>query len=437
MPPNAPASEVIAVVSPGGESGKTTTAVNLAVALAAAGRTVLLVDLDPRGKAGDSLVQGHHQPGGSYRLLSETLVSRDWIAATEIPDLYLLPADPALAGIEDELAMEGDSRTRLIQGLASVATLTPRFDTVILDCPPALGLITVNILGAADRVLIPVPADPYALEGLPALLKAIQRLRTGLNRPLQGVHLLAVPGTEDSPDPKPWITQLRRDYPRLGLHSGIPRDEAVQEATTRNKPVLAHCLSCPASQAYLALAAEWLTLPQQGEREGPWRYQARQETMAQSRQGMEQRIRAWLVDPSSLLYDAQEASQLGEEEIQEALYHITRHPHPPSWLVRHRGQLFAGLLGLVIGLPFLIGPEGGEDWLGRLRLDLATWLISPGNYWQIGSLLLAQSDEAAYRELLLGAQLVEHNRLSLLDCRRRAYQQGGAVPCHITVGSSP
>jgi chromosome partitioning protein len=255
--PNAP--EVVAVVSPTPGSAKTTTAVSLAVALTAAGRTCLLVDLDPKADAGAALVRGRHEQGGAYRLLVEALVAREMVAATEIPDLYLISADQRLAEVENDLALAGDSRTRLQQGLETLAGITPRFDTLILDCPPELGLVTLNALGAAHRVLITVADEEQGREGLAALLRSIQLLRAGLSRPLRGVHLLPVldAGAPGSRSPG---AGLRRRYGRMALQAAVPWDQAVAEAQERSKPLLAHSPRSPAGQAYLALAAEWLTL---------------------------------------------------------------------------------------------------------------------------------------------------------------------------------
>ena len=300
-------SEIIAIASQKGGVGKSTTALNLSMALVAAGRTVLLIDLDPNGHAGDTLISGVHA-GGAERILREATLSADMITATEIPDLFLAPAGPGLGSVESDLALAGDHRTRLHQALATLPSLPWQFDHVVLDCPPAVGLLTLNALAAAHKILLPIPCESQVLAGLPTLLKTISQLRAGLKQPLHGVYLLVVRRVP-STSVDLLIRTLRQEQGSQVLLTEIPFGDAVREAAERGKPLLAHCLHCDVSQAYLQLAAEWLLEQRESQdktdstlgKTGSFR--ARQESMSNDCAAMRQRIQAWLMDPSSLLYD--------------------------------------------------------------------------------------------------------------------------------------
>ena len=160
--------EVTAILSQQGGAGNTTTAVNLAIAMSAAGQSVLLIELDHHGKAGHALLRGHGGSSAAHRLLTDAVIRHDMIAATEIPGLYLLPSDGSLEDIEKTLSLVGGSRSHLQQGLETLTMLPTRFDRVVIDCPPGLGLVSLNGLVAAHRILVAVPANPPALKGLPA-----------------------------------------------------------------------------------------------------------------------------------------------------------------------------------------------------------------------------------------------------------------------------
>ena len=234
--------EVVAIASQPGGVGKSTTALNLAIALVAAGRTVLLMDLDPHGQTGLTLMSGV-QSNGTERLLREANLTREMMTATEIPDLFLVPASPGLSGLDSELSLLGDSRTRLHQALATLPALPFHFDFIVIDCPPSVGLLTLNALAAAHRILVPVPCESGVLEGLPTLLKTIGRLRAGLQQPLLGVHLLLVRHTP-SASAQALASTLRQEYGHLMLLTEIPLDDAVRDAGERGLPLLAHCLPC-------------------------------------------------------------------------------------------------------------------------------------------------------------------------------------------------
>ncbi len=431
--PSQPA--ILAIVSLTDGAAKTTTAVNLSIALAAAGQTVLLVDLDSQGHASESLVRGRHERAGIHRALTEGMITRDMITATEVPDLYLIPADEDLATVEIELSLVGDGRTRLYQGLRTLGTFSPHFDSVILDCPSTLGLITLNALSAAHRVFVLIAADHPALEGLPELLKAINRLRAGLRQLLLGVHLLVTLGKNLQPH-RHLIAELRQNYSQMSLLTEIPWSEAVTEAAVQSQPVLAHSLRSDVSQAYLALATEWLSLTAQAKDEGTslWSSKAHQEFTVKCLQNMQRRIEAWLMDPSSLLFDANEATHFTEMQVLEELFSLTQQINRPRFLIRRLGRI--GLIALAAVTVPLALVTWTPPWFSRLdgfRLEAGALLIGPHQYWQAGSVLLARSDEAAYRELILASRLVDGNRAPLQTCAEQARQSGSAVPCIVHV----
>lgn len=429
LPPPKP--EVVAIVSQRGGVGKTTMAINLALALAAAGRTVLLMDLDPNGNAGRSLVRGSQSRNGIERALLETTFSRDMIVATEIPELYLVSAGPALSGIESELALMGDSRTRLYQALATLPALPPRFDHILIDCPPAQGLLTLNALTAAHRVLVPLPCDAVALEKLPGLLKTIGRLRAGLAQPFYGVYLL-ISLCSSSAFAQSIVASVRHDYGRMTLLTEIPEDAAVEAAQANERPLLVDTPNCPAGQAYLSLAAEWLTLAEPGDQpDGSWRFKTRQERIAQHRAAMSRRIEAWLVDPSSLLYDEREAMRHQDTQVLEALFSLTQ----PTTRGRFGGAVRAWLgaaLALAILAPLiLLAYQWSSD--TQRQIAFGAWLIGQDHAWQAGSLLLARADALAYREIQLATGLLGDNRERILQCAEQARARNTAVSCPIEV----
>lgn len=444
--------EVISVVGTVDGAGKTTTSVNLAIALAASGRTILLIDLDPRGSIGDCLIRGWHEDGGASRLFGNALITRDIIAATEIPDLYLLPSEEGLNAVEQHLAPVGDSRTRLAQSLETLQALPIRFDLVIVNCPSNLGLITLNALVAANWVLVPIPttADAISGSGVPALLTTIQRLRGGMKQPLRGVYLLPTQKT-DAEDGL--IDALRNGYGPMALPLAIPWSQKVKEASQHNKPVLVYAPHDLVSTSYLDLAAEWLELLIHGTNIYASQYNGKlrhEEDSARLRQIMEKRIHAWLVDPSCLLYDAEEARRQPAPRVLDELIELTQQIppelHPPiddTFIPRHKNHLFAkrpfsrhgshryllsgfiGLFLLLIILTIFAPPT--------LRFELAAWLIGPEQYWHSGSVLLFRADETAYRELILGIKLVGNNRNQLLACEEEAQAKDTVVSCTVAV----
>jgi chromosome partitioning protein len=247
---------ILAIANQKGGVGKTTTAVNLGTALAAIGQQVLLIDFDPQGNASTGLgVDRAHRRLTSYDLVMDRVPVSQAIVQTNIPGLDLIPASLDLTGAELELV---SSRRREFHLRDALANMAPGYQYVLLDCPPALGLLTLNAFVAADAVLVPLQVEFYALEGLSHLIGTIERVKKTLNPRLeiQGVVLTMYDKRNNLSD---LIARDVREH--LGekvYETIIPRNVRVSEAPSHGKPVLLYDLKCPGSQAYLHLAGEVL-----------------------------------------------------------------------------------------------------------------------------------------------------------------------------------
>ncbi|MBK5966516.1 ATPase [Thiocystis minor] len=432
-----PSPEIITVVSQKEGIGATATAINLALALAATGRRVLLMDLDPEGRASHSLGYDGHGRGCAERALLDATIAREMIVATGITELYLSPASAGLGQLERKLALMGDSHTRLYQAIASLDVLSLDFDHVVLDCPPSLDLLTQNALVAAHRVLMPLPCDSAALNGLPRMIQTISQLRAGLPQPLYGLYLLM--HIADASDPGV-IARLRQDYGRMTLLSEIPVDDTVKEADESGQPILIHASASEAGQAYLSLAAEWLTMGEQGDQpDGTWHFKTRQDRMAQHRVKMSEGIDTWRVSRSSRLYDPEEAARVQDSLALEALFQVTRPPERFKLAWRPgRITMIAGLL-VLLAVPSVLWLVA---WMSddQSRIELGARLIGSDRYWRAGSALLARADENAYREILFATRLVAQNREQLMICGEQARERRTVATCTIdmpTTNSQP
>jgi chromosome partitioning protein len=242
---------IYAIANQKGGVGKTTTAINLAACLAASGEAALVVDLDPQANATSGL--GEHANGRSTYDLLDGAPLRELVKQTRFPNLHLVPAKPDLAGAAVELARHPNGDTYLRQALVSDAG---SYAFVFLDCPPSFGPLTVNALAAADRVLIPVQAEYYALEGLSQLVQSVNLVKSRLNPQLAvgGVLLTMVDGrTRLAADVE---AEVRRHFGDLVFRTAVPRSVRLAEAPSHGLPAIAYDRRARGTDAYWKVAME-------------------------------------------------------------------------------------------------------------------------------------------------------------------------------------
>jgi chromosome partitioning protein len=242
---------IYAIANQKGGVGKTTTAINLAACLAAAGEPALVVDLDPQANATSGL--GEHANGRSTYDLLDGAPLRELVKQTRFPNLDLVPSRPELAGAAVELTRHPDGDTYLRQALASGSG---SYAFVFLDCPPSFGPLTVNALAAADRVLIPVQAEYYALEGLSQLVQSVNLVKARLNPRLAvgGVLLTMVDGrTRLAAEVE---AEVRRHFGALVFETAVPRSVRLAEAPSHGVPAISYDRRSRGAEAYWKVAME-------------------------------------------------------------------------------------------------------------------------------------------------------------------------------------
>jgi chromosome partitioning protein len=244
----------IAVANQKGGVGKTTSAINLATALAATGLRVLLVDLDPQGNASTGIGVGQAQRHlSSYHVLMGEAVLTDAVVPTRVPRLDLLPATVDLSGAEIEL-VEFEARTHRLDRAIKQATRS--WDIVLIDCPPSLGLLTINAMVAADALFVPLQCEFFALEGLSQLLTTVERIRERFNPGLSIIGVALTMYDRRNRLTEQVSTDVRAVLGQVVFDTVIPRNVRLSEAPSHGLPALIYDHRCSGSEAYIALARE-------------------------------------------------------------------------------------------------------------------------------------------------------------------------------------
>jgi chromosome partitioning protein len=252
----------IAVANQKGGVGKTTTAINIGTALAASGSSVLVIDLDPQGNASTGLgVDRAAREMSSYDILVGAAAAEETAIATRVPKLDLIPSTVDLSGAEIELVDIERRAHRLDMALSSVRP--GRWDVVLIDCPPSLGLLTINAMTAASALLVPLQCEFFALEGLSQLLQTIERVRERFNASLQILGVALTMYDRRNRLSEQVAQDVRACLGKLVFETVIPRNVRLSEAPSHGLPALIYDHRCSGSEAYMALARELIgRLPQ-------------------------------------------------------------------------------------------------------------------------------------------------------------------------------
>jgi chromosome partitioning protein len=242
---------VLVISNQKGGVGKTTTAISLGAALVGRGQRVLIVDLDPQANATSGL--GVTKNSAIYGVLLKEQPIKECVVHTELEGLDLIPSGPDMAGAEVELVPIMAREFRLREALRPA---TDSYDTVIIDCPPSLGLLTVNALAAGDGVVVPVQCEYYALEGLAQLLGTIEAVRQRLNARLEVLAIVLTMEDRRNRLSMQVIEEVRKHFPKLVARTRIPRTVRLAEAPSHGKPISVYDPESRAAKAYAELAFE-------------------------------------------------------------------------------------------------------------------------------------------------------------------------------------
>ena len=245
---------IFSIVNQKGGVGKTTTAVNLATALCATGKTCLIIDLDPQGNASTGLgVPVNNRKPGAYEVLSEKIAMADTVKSTDVNGLGLVPSMVNLSDVESVIK-SADNKDFILK--SAIEQLPSEYSAIIIDCPPGLNFLTINALAASNKVLIPLQCEFYALEGLTQLMETVNQIKNNYNNllTLQGIVLTMY-------DKRNKISELvacdvKNFFKEKVYKTIIPRNVKISEAPSHGMPILMYDISCSGSQAYASLAAE-------------------------------------------------------------------------------------------------------------------------------------------------------------------------------------